>query len=510
MTGAGCKERTGPERGRRNMPSPLPRRHPRPRPHFSAVSADFLPLGFVTPQQELTVHDRSITRVTRGFAAALLLAACSSGGDSRPDTVGSATSAAPPACTTGTAELTLPAGFCATIFADSIKGSRHAAVASNGDVYVTIEGTRPPAPNASATDAPKPASFVALRDTNRDGRADVIKRVGTLGNTGIGLANGFLYVDEGAQIVRYARSDTALVPEGAREVIVSGVPMQGGHRARNFHVATDGSLYLNSGSRTNSCQKEDRGNESPGIDPCTELETRAGIWRYDANKPGQRFSHAERFATGNRNAMGIAQAPDGKLYATQHGRDQFYQNWRTIFPTTKYSAENPGEELHQVNQGDVFGWPYCYYSMDEKKLVTAPEYGGDGKKTDRCTDKKAPAAVYPGHWAPMSLLFYTGTSFPERYRNGAFIAFHGSWNRAPEMQAGYRVVFQPMASGAPMNEYETFANGFAAVPDSTIQPGTAKHRPMGLAQGPDGSLIVTDDLGGRIYRITYGSAPAAQ
>jgi glucose/arabinose dehydrogenase len=460
------------------------------------------------------VHHRSNTRRALGLLAAFLIAACSRDGANGSDSAGAATAAtdAPPPCTTGTAELTLPAGFCATIFADSLGRARHAAVASNGDVYAAIEGTRPPGPNQAAdTNAPPRASFVALRDTNRDGRADVVKRVGSLGNTGIGLASGFLYVDEGAQIVRYARSDTALVPEGKREVIVSGIPMTRGHRARNFHIATDGSLYLNSGSQTNSCQKEDRGNESPGIDPCTELETRAGIWRYDANKPGQRFSPAERFAVGNRNAMGIAQAPDGKLYATQHGRDQFYQNWSTVFPTTKYSAENPAEELHQVNQGDVFGWPYCYYSVDEKKLVTAPEYGGDGKKTDRCTDKKAPAAVYPGHWAPMSLLFYTGTSFPERYRNGAFIAFHGSWNRAPDTQAGYRVVFQPMANGAPTNEYETFANGFAGVTDAELQPGTAKHRPTGLAQGPDGALFVTDDARGRIYRITYGSgAPAAR
>ena len=453
--------------------------------------------------------DRSTTRATRGFAAALLLAACSSGGDSRPDTV-SAASAAPPACTTGTAELTLPAGFCATIFADSIKGGRHVAVASNGDVYVTIEGTRPPAQNAtSGADKPaaQPASFVALRDTNHDGRADVIKRIGSLGNTGIALANGFLYVDEGKQIVRYARSDTALAPEGNREVVLSGIPMDGGHRARNIAIGGDGALYVNVGSKTNSCQQKDRANESPGVDPCTELETRAGIWKYDANKPGQVFSPKERFATGIRNGMGIALAPDGKVYATQHGRDQFMQNWPKLFPTAKYSAENPAEVLLQVNQGDDFGWPYCYQSVDEKKLVDAPEYGGDGKKSDRCVSKKAAAAVFPGHWAPMSLLFYTGTSFPERYRNGAFIAFHGSWNRAPEPQGGYRVVFQSLADGAESGEFETFANGFAAVPDSTIQPGTAKHRPTGLAQGPDGALFVTDDAGGRIYRITYVSAP---
>ena len=458
------------------------------------------------------MYDRSTTRVTRGLAAALLLAACSSGGDSRPDTVASATTAAPVPCTTGTAELTLPTGFCATIFSDSIKGGRHVAVASNGDVYVAIEGTRPPARNAAASaDAPAPkASFVALRDSNHDGSADIIKRIGSLGNTGIALANGFLYVDEGAQIVRYARSDTALAPEGKREVIVSGIPMEGGHRARNFAIGGDGALYLNVGSKSNSCQQKDRENESPGFDPCTELETRAGIWKYDANKPGQSFSPKDRFATGIRNGMGIAVAPDGKVYATQHGRDQFMQNWPKIFPTAKYSAENPGEVLMQVNQGDDFGWPYCYQSVDEKKLVDAPEYGGDGKKTDRCASKKGPVAVFPGHWAPMSLLFYTGTSFPERYRGGAFIAFHGSWNRAPEPQAGYRVVFQPLANGAASGEFETFANGFAAVPDSTIQPGTAKHRPTGLAQGPDGALFVTDDAGGRLYRITYGSGTATR
>ena len=457
--------------------------------------------------------------LTLGLAAALSLAACS-GGDSsanRPDTVGakgSATAAAtPPACTTGTADLTLPAGFCATIFADSVSHARHVAVASNGDVYITLEGTRPsPEKQISGADkgAPPPASFVALRDTNRDGRADIVKRIGSIGNTGVALANGFLYVDEGKQIVRYARSDTALAPEGKREVVVSGVPLDPGQRARNIAISSDGALYMNVGSATNSCQQKDRANESPGVDPCTELETRAGVWKYDANKAGQVFSAKERFATGIRNGMGIAIAGDSKVYATQHGRDQFLQNWPKIFPTPEYSAENPAEELLQVNQGDDFGWPYCYYAVDQKKLVDAPEYGGDGKKTDRCASKKAPVAVFPGHWAPMSLLFYSGTAFPEKYRSGAFIAFHGSWNRAPKPQAGYRVVFQPLANGAASGDFETFANAFVADTGLALQPGTAKHRPTGLAQTPDGALIVTDDAGGRIYRITYGSGSAKQ
>ena len=102
----------------------------------------------------------------------------------------------------------------------------------------------------------------------------------------------------------------------------------------------------------------------------------------------------------------------------------------------------------------------------------------------------------------MSALFYTGTALPAKYRDGVFIAFHGSWNRAPEPQAGYRVIFQPMANGQPTGEFETFADGFAGLPPEQIQPDRAVHRPVGLAQGPDGALYITDDVGGRVYRIT--------
>jgi glucose/arabinose dehydrogenase len=414
---------------------------------------------------------------------------------------------APAACAAGTAELVLPAGFCATVFADSVVHARHVVVASNGDVYTTLEGTMPSPEKQISGVAKKEqaASFVAMRDTNHDGHADIVMRIGSIGNTGIGIANGYLYVDEGKQVVRYQRADTALAPAGPREVIVSGIPMETGHRARNFALGTDSALYLNVGSATNSCQQKDRANESKGVDPCTELNTRAGIWRFSATATNQRFSPGARFATGIRNGMGIAFGNDGKLYATQHGRDQLHDNWPTLFPATAYQAENPAEELMQVNQNDDFGWPYCYYAVEPKKLVDAPEYGGDGQKSARCADKKGPVAAFPGHWAPMSLLFYNGTAFPAKYRSGAFIAFHGSWNRAPEPQAGYRVVFQPMTNGAASGDFETFADGFAGVTGPQLQPGTAKHRPTGLAAGPDGALYVTDDLGGRIYRITYGA-----
>jgi glucose/arabinose dehydrogenase len=433
-------------------------------------------------------------------ALPLTLVACSSGDNKAADSSATAMLAdtTPAKCTGDNAGLTLPAGICAAVFADSVGHARHVVVASNGDVYATLEGT------GGGRNAPAPvASVVALRDTTRDGRADVIEHIGKVGNTGVALANGYLYVDEGAAIVRYKRGDAELVPTGAREVIVQNIPLKPGHRARSIVIGNDGALYVNVGSATNSCQKRDRTNESPGNDPCTELETRAGTWKFDANKAGQSFTPGARFATGIRNGMGMAIRPsDGALFVTQHGRDQLHENWPKLFPTTQYGAENPGEELVQANQGDDFGWPYCYYSMEEKKLVTAPEYGGDGKKSDRCDSKKGAVAVFPGHWAPMSVMFYTGTMLPAKYRDGVFIAFHGSWNRAPEPQAGYRVVFQPMANGQASGAYETFADGFAAMPAADIQPDRAVHRPVGLAQGPDGAIYITDDSGGRVYRVT--------
>jgi glucose/arabinose dehydrogenase len=176
-----------------------------------------------------------------------------------------------------------------------------------------------------------------------------------------------------------------------------------------------------------------------------------------------------------------------------------------MFPdyyTKEQNAELPAEVMYEIKPGGNYGWPYCFFDYKQKKNVVAPEYGGDGKKTDRCDSFISPALAFPAHMAPNALLFYTGSMFPAKYKNGAFIAFHGSWNRAPEKQEGYYVVFAPFKNGKPTGEWEVFADGFSEVPE-VITPRQAMHRPCGLAQGPDGSLYITDDVKGRVYRIMY-------
>ncbi len=398
---------------------------------------------------------------------------------------------AAPACAPDNGGLKLPEGFCATIFADQVGSPRHIAVAPNGVVFVALQVPRRGASERGATTS---GGVLALRDRDDNGRSDETALFGEHGGTGVAVAPGWVYVDEGSAIVRYPIAPGELKPSGAGQTIVSGLPT-GGHEARNIVLDGHGSLYVNVGSQTNSCQQSDRQSGSPGADPCPELQTRAGIWRFAADRAGQTFTPAARWATGIRNAMGLTLNPaDGRIYTTQHGRDQLFQNWPAKY-NAEQSAELPAEEFMQVNAGDDFGWPYCYYDQNQGKLVLAPEYGGDGRTTGRCASKKAPVAAFPGHWAPMSSMFYTGSQFPARYRNGAFISFHGSWNRAPLPQAGFRVVFQPMVNGRASGRYETFADATGS-----------QHRPVGVAQAADGGLYVTDDARGRIWKIVYTGA----
>jgi len=154
----------------------------------------------------------------------------------------------------------------------------------------------------------------------------------------------------------------------------------------------------------------------------------------------------------------------------------------------------------RMRAGGDYGWPECYYDPGRHALMLAPEYGGDGRRIGLCAHKLAPAVAFPAHWAPNDLLLYEGQQFPAHYRHGAFIAFHGSWDRAPYAQGGYSVVFQPLRDGRSAGQCEIFADGFAGALKS---PGQAAHRPSGLALAPDGSLYISDDVQGRIYRVSY-------
>jgi glucose/arabinose dehydrogenase len=407
-------------------------------------------------------------------------------------------------CAPDNGGITLPAGFCASVFADSLPGPRHLQVAPNGDVVVALTGTNRGGQRTSG-------GVMVLRDADGDGRAEAQRKFGEFNASEVALFDGHLYTETSTAILRYPFAAGAMEPSGGPDTVVGGLPA-GGHMAKTFTIGRDGALYVNVGSRTNSCQERDRAANVKGVDPCTELETRAGIWRFDARKLGQTQTTGARWATGIRNAVAITTHPrDGALWVMQHGRDQLSGNWPALFDSVE-SAETPAEEMFRVSRGDDFGWPYCYYDGALRKKVLAPEYGGDGKTVGRCAGKKGNVAAFPAHWAPNGLLFYTGTTFPAKYRSGAFIAFHGSWNRAPLPQAGFNVVFQPMQGDRAAGAYEVFADGFVsdevrgAARAGQAPPTAKRHRPTGLAQGPDGALYMSDDSMGRIWRVVHVGA----
>ena len=395
--------------------------------------------------------------------------------------------AAKPVCATDNAGLTVPAGFCALIVAESIGSARHLVVLENGDILVAVGGGR--------------GGVRVLRDTTGDGKADVVSSFGDNvgGGNGIAFAGEYLYFATNDAVVRWHWNIGQLTPSGAPDTVVSGLTNRRQHAAKSIVIGSDGQLYVNIGAPSNSCQKVDRTPESPGLDPCPILDYAGGIWRFDPRRGGQTQQDGQRYATGLRNAVGLAVEPGtGALFATQHGRDQLAANWPKLYNDAS-SAELPAEVVFRLEAGGDYGWPYCYYDWRRRQNVLMPEYGGDGKTQGRCESAPRPVVAFPGHWAPDGLTFYNSRRFPDKYRGGMFIAFHGSWNRAPLPQGGYKVVFVPMARGMATGPAEVFADGFAG---ATVTPNGARYRPTGLAVGPDGSLYVSSDQGdGAVFRI---------
>jgi len=388
--------------------------------------------------------------------------------------------------------ISLPQNFGAAVVADNVGRARHIAVSDNGDIYITmrahVEGK----------------GVAAMRDTTGDGRVDIIERFAdSVGGTGMDIHNGYLYFSSRKQVFRMPLSEGQLVPEMTTDTLITFPDSTtSGHSSKAFTFDDAGNIYVNIGSFSNACQVEKRTKGSIGKDPCPELPYRAAIWKFDANQVGQVQDDGAPYAIGIRNTVALDwNHTVNTLYAAQHGRDDLYRFWPASY-SAKDSRELPSEEFLRVEEGDDYGWPYCYYDHFEEKKMLAPEYGGDGKTQGRCEGIKSPIVAFPGHWGPNDLLFYTGDQFPEKYKNGAFIAFHGSWNRIEFEQAGYLVAFVPMENGQPSGDWEIFAQGFTG-PEPVSSPGDALYRPTGLAQGPDGSLYVTDDQSGRVWRIMY-------
>jgi glucose/arabinose dehydrogenase/mono/diheme cytochrome c family protein len=396
--------------------------------------------------------------------------------------------------------LFLSAGFEAVVVADSVGKARHLAVNDNGDIYVKL------------TKGARHAGNAALRDTDHDGKVDSVAYFGDYqeedgyGPNSMRLYNGYVYFSTKSAVYRYKLAPGKLLPESKIERMLTD-DYKVEHIAKTLAFDDQGHMYVAFGSISNVCQEINREPGSVGQVPCAELAEHAGIWQFDANKTDQTKKDGIRYATGLRSVIAMDWShANNSLFALQHGRDDLKRTWPALY-TDWQSAVLPAEEFFKVEQGMDGGWPYYYYDQIQNKKLLNPEYGGDGKKEGKGASYAQPLIGFPGHWAPNDLLFYKGDQFPERYKHGAFIAFHGSANRTSYPQSGYIVCFVPFKNGAPSGPWEVFADGFAKK-DTILSSSDAVYRPMGLAEGPDGSLYIGDDVKGKIWRVMFKGSKA--
>ncbi len=402
-------------------------------------------------------------------------------------------------------DLVLPEGFQAEVVFGGTGPARHLAVRNNGDIYVTTQ-----LPLFSTYDPDANRGILALRDSDKDGHVDIVQNFSKILGTGIRFYDNALYVSDHLGVYRFRFKGNELVPSLPRESIVDGFTAEAQHADKTFAFDHRGRMYVNVGAPSNSCQQEDRAPKSPGQQPCPLRDQYAGIWHFDARRTGQKPSDGIRYATGIRNAVAIDWSRSANaLFVVVHGRDQLDSLWPQYF-TPEDNAETVAEEMHLIRPGGDYGWPYTYFDVRRGMRMRSPEYGGDGQTPAPPGKYANPIIAFPAHWAPGDLLFYDGTAFPPRYRGGAFIAFHGSWNRAPLPQAGYNVTFVPFNKRAVSGQWDKFVDNFTLGEIEENHPGNARYRPIGLATDKAGALYVMDSRHGRIWRVTYGKPKRAR
>ncbi len=400
--------------------------------------------------------------------------------------------------------LFLPEKFEALAVVDSIGRTRHIAVNYNGDIYVQLGNSK----DGKGT--------IALRDTDNDGKADSLVHFGDYidkgrSATGVTIHKGYLYTSTNRMVYRNKLTAGELVPTSETEVVFTDMEEdvdRNWHTTKPLAFDNKGNMYIPFGAPSDACQDMEKYGpvgipQGKGLYPCPELETQAGIWRFDADKIGLTQADGYKFATGIRSVVGMEWNPrDESLYAVGNGIDNFHTLFPELFSSWQ-AAMLPSETLMKVTEGSNYGWPYAYYDQLQKKNVLQPGYGGDGKMVRRANEYDDPVIGFPGHWAPMDVMFYHGDQFPKRYNNGVFVAFHGSTDRPPYPQAGFIVCFVPFdAEGKSTGTWEVFADGFTGV-DKVWNTSDAVYRPMGLSTGPDGSLYISESNEGKIWRVMY-------
>ena len=391
--------------------------------------------------------------------------------------------------------LKLPPGFHAAIVADGLGSFLHLAVRANGDIYVS-----------TAVDKQNSGGGIIALQLDAKHRADQIEHFGHVeGGTGIRFYNGALYASNASGVYRFGFKSDGLLPGKDPDLIIDGMPTDHpGFNRINRQLAFDGrgSLFIALDAAANMCNDPNtpKGAPAVGLRPCPDLGKRAGVWRFDATKTGQRFpDDGEQLATGIRDTTSLDWSPnDSHLYTVIHGRDGLHAGFPQII--SDEDENNVADEMHRITKGTDLGWPYTYYDGVRRVRLIAPEYGGNGKQTAPEGTYSKPVLTFQSRrGAPVDLLFYTAETFPVPYRGGAFIVLHGTRN-----QSGYSVMFVPFDRNGAAGPATVFADGFAAFDASGKTPGRAKYRPIGAAVGPDGALYIADSQEGRIWRIAYG------